>query len=377
MDPLLDSAPFGFLVVRDDGYVEAANGTLAEILDTTVDRLVGRHVDTLLTTPSRIFYQSHFFPLLRLQRRIQEVYVSMLSAGGDEVPVLLNATRRDAADGPRSDWAVVPIRTRNEYENEILKARRVAEEASRAKDVFLSFVSHELRSPLSAITGWAAILARDDVDAAKLKRGIEAIERNVKLQLKLVDDMLDHARFATGKLRVELDAVDARPVLTAVLESLEPTANAKAVAIAQDLAPGAMRVAADVDRLQQIFWNVLNNAVKFTPEEGRVDVAMRRSNGWVELVVRDTGKGIAADFLPHVFESFRQEEGRIVRAEGGLGLGMSITRQLVELHGGSISAASPGPGQGATFTVRLPALAASSGAEASTAQRKGQPGLKA
>jgi PAS domain S-box-containing protein len=357
MDPLLDTAPFGFLVAQDDGRVEAANRTLSEMLGKPVDAIVGHHVDGLLTNPSRIFYQTHFFPILKLQAQVSEVYVSLQDANGQEVPVLLNARRRQTADGPRNDWAVVVIRTRNEYENEILKARKAAEEAARVKDAFLSFVSHELRSPLSAIMGWSMILGRGSQDPEKLKRGLEVIERNVKLQAKLVDDILDHARLASGKLRIEMTQLDVRAILESVLSGLEPTAAAKGVSIHRDLGTLSARVAADSERLQQVFWNILNNAVKFTGHGGRVNVAMRRSNGWLEVVVTDTGKGIAADFLPYVFESFRQEEGRAVRTEGGLGLGMSITRQLVELHGGSISASSPGPNQGATFLVRLPAVA--------------------
>ena len=357
LDPLLDAAPFGFLVARDDGYVEHANRTLAQMLDQPVQRMVGHHIDGLLTNPSRIFYQTHFFPILKLQSEVSEVYVNLRAADGSEVPVLLNARRRESDDGPRSDWAVVPIKTRNEYENEILKARRLAEEASRVKDAFLSFVSHELRSPLSAIMGWSMILGRGSLDPEKLKHGLQVIERNVKLQAKLVDDIMDHARLASGKLRIEMTPLDARSVLEMVLLGVEPTAAAKGVTIHRELGTLSSRVAADSERLQQVFWNLLNNAVKFTPPGGRVTVSLRRSNGWLEVVVVDTGKGIAPDFLPYVFESFRQEEGRVVRAEGGLGLGMSITRQLVELHGGSVSAASPGPGQGATFVVRLPALA--------------------
>ena len=366
MDPLLDSAPFGFLVARDDGYVEQANRTLADMLDTMVEGLVGHHVDTLLTTPSRIFYQSHFFPVLKLQGQVHEVYVNLNSASGSEVPVLLNARRRDTEHGPRYDWALIPMRTRNEYENEILKARRVAEEASSAKDTFLSFVSHELRSPLAAVIGWTALLSRGDVEPDKARRGLEAIDRNAKLQLKLVDDMLDHARLASGKVRVELTHLDARQVLEAVLDSLEATAAAKKIVLKREIGAGNMGIAADPDRLQQVFWNVLNNAVKFTPEGGRVTAAIRRSDGWIEVTVTDTGKGITAAFLPYVFESFRQEEGRVVRAEGGLGLGMSITRQLIELHGGSISAASEGPGKGSTFTLRLPAAPCANGTSAKT-----------
>ena len=357
MDPLLDSAPFGFLVALDDGYVEAANQTLADLLGTKKEVLISGHVDNLLTSPSRIFYQTHFFPILKLQGQVNEVYVSMRARNGDEVPVLLNARRREAASGPRNYWAVVAMHTRNQYENEILKARKLAEEAAIAKDSFLSFVSHELRSPLSAITGWAAILTSDaPVDPTKLKRGMEAITRNAKLQVKLVDDLLDHARLAAGKVKVELSHLDAGRILESVLESVEPTANAKQVAIEREIASGVHRVAADAERLQQIYWNLINNAIKFTPPGGLVTVTLRRLNGFVELRVTDTGKGIAPDFLPYVFEAFRQEEGRVVRAEGGLGLGMAITRKLVELHGGNISAASPGIGEGATFTVRLPAL---------------------
>jgi signal transduction histidine kinase len=356
MDPLLDSAPFGFLVVRDDGYVEIANRTLADMLDTTAAALVESHVDNIFTTPSRIFYQSHVFPTLKLQNRVNEVYLSLKTAKGEELPVLLNAKRRETQAGARSDWAVVAMKQRNEYENEILKARRIAEEASVAKDNFLSFVSHELRSPLTAIKNWAALLASEKLDAEKVKRGIAAIDRNADLQVKLVNDILDHARLATGKVRVELAPLDARAILTLVLDGVEPTAHAKGIALERDLQPGSMQISADAERLQQMFWNVLTNAIKFTRAHGRVHVTLGRTNGWVEVTVTDSGKGIAPEFLPYVFESFRQEEGRVTRAEGGLGLGMSITRQLVELHGGSISAASAGLEKGATFTIRLPAL---------------------
>ena len=355
MDPLLDQAPFGFIVVRDDGYVEAANATVLEMLETSRERLVGSHVDRVFTVPSRIFYQTHVFPTLKLQRQLHEVYLSLVSGQGEEVPVLLNASRRETQDGPRNDWALVAIRQRNEYENEILEARRLAEASGRAKDDFLSLVSHELRSPLSAIRNWVALL-RGDLDEAKLKRGLEAIERNANLQVKLVDDILDHARLATGKMRVELGQVDVRAVLEQVLVSLDPTASAKSINLERELPEGTPRVHADAERLQQIFWNLLNNAIKFTPKGGRVHASLRRVDGWIEVAVSDTGKGITPEFLPHVFESFRQEEGRISRSEGGLGLGMSITRQLVELHGGSIAAESEGVGKGATFRLRLPAM---------------------
>jgi signal transduction histidine kinase len=356
MDPLLDSAPFGFLVARDDGYVEAANRTLAEMLGTTPERLVGSHLDNILTAPSRIFYQSHFFPILKLQGCVNEVYVT-LAAGDVDVPVLLNATRRETAEGPRNDWAVVPMRTRNDYENEILLARKVAESASRAKDDFIAFVSHELRSPLSAIVNWASLLKREQVDPTRLKRGLDGIERNAKLQLKLVDDMLEHSRLAAGKVRMDPVQLEARQVLETVLDGVEPSARTKGVEVTRHIDSATTCVKADGERLQQIFWNVLNNAVKFTPKGGHVRVCLQKVDGWVELKVADNGKGIAPEFLPFVFESYRQEDRRLVPAEAGLGLGMAITRQLVELHGGNISVASEGPERGATFTVRIPSVA--------------------
>ena len=357
MDPLLDSAPFGFLVARDDGYVEAANRTLAEMIDTPVERLVGSHLDRVLTSPSKIFYQSHFFPILKLQGRVSEVYVTLASASGEDVPVLLNAKRRETPEGPRNDWALIPMRTRNDYENEILLARKLAESASRAKDDFIAFVSHELRSPLSAIVNWAAILKREFLDATRLKRGLDGIERNAKLQLKLVDDMLEHSRLAAGKVRMEPVHLEARQVLETVLDGVEPSARTKGVALTRELDDATTCVKADGERLQQVFWNVLNNAVKFTPKGGQVRVSLQKVDGWVELQVADTGKGIAPEFLPLVFESYRQEDRRLVASEAGLGLGMAITRQLVELHGGKISVDSEGPERGSTFTVRLPAAA--------------------
>ena len=334
-----------------------ANATAAEMLgaeDTAA--LVGRHVDFLLSTPSRIFYQTHVFPTLCLQGRVHEVYVALVGRDGEEVPVLLNAKRRTEGEREVSDWVLVPMRQRNELENEILKAREVAEASSRAKDQFLALVSHELRSPLTAILNWATILSQDEPDAATLKRGLQAIERNARVQSRLVDDILDEVRTETGKLRLELAELDARPILGNVLEGVAPAARAKSIELEGDLPPEKLFVRADPNRLQQVFWNIVQNAVKFTPPGGRVRATMRPSDAWIEAAISDTGRGISPEFLPHLFERFRQEHAAPDRAEGGLGLGMAITRTLVELHGGSISASSSGLGQGSTFIVRLPAL---------------------
>ena len=355
MDPVLDEAPCGFLVVGDDGLILEANRTLGRVLSSTPEALAGRHVDRILDVPGRIFYQTHVFPTLKLQASVNEVYLNLVDADGLAVPVLLNAVRRPREDRFVSDWIVVAMRQRDEYENEILRARKLAEEASRAKDHFLALVSHELRSPLSAISGWAHILAQGQADEPTRQRGLAAIQANTRAQAKLVDDLLDYGRISTGKLRLDLAPVPLAQLVASVVEGIMPTAQAKGVALDGVVDGDGVFVSADADRLRQVLWNILVNAVKFTPKEGRVTIRLRRADSWIEVSVSDTGRGIAPEFLPLIFDRFRQENGG-VRREGGLGLGMAIARHLVELHGGSIAAESEGRDRGATFRVRLPVL---------------------
>lgn len=355
MDRLLDEAPCGFLTVGDDGVILAGNRTLAAMLETTPEGLQGRHLDRILDVPGRIFYQTHVFPTLKLQGVVNEIYMNLVARSGAKVPMMLNAVRRARDERFVSDWAVVPMRQRNEYENEILKARKLAEEASRAKDQFLALVSHELRSPLSAISGWAHILGQDTVDEATRQRGLAAIQANTRAQVKLVDDLLDYGRISTGKLRLDLMPVPLAQLVASVIEGVMPTAQAKGVMLDAAVEGEGLYVSADGDRLRQVIWNILVNAVKFTPKGGNVTIRVRRTDSWVELCIADTGRGIAPEFLPVLFDRFRQENGS-VRREGGLGLGMSIARHLVELHGGTIGAESAGRDQGSTFTVRLPLL---------------------
>jgi PAS domain S-box-containing protein len=234
-------------------------------------------------------------------------------------------------------------------------AREQAEAASRLKDEFLATVSHELRTPLNAILGWAQLLRTHPGSREELERALTTIERNAKAQAKLIDDLLDVSRIISGKLALDLTTVDLRAVLHAALEAVRPAASAKKIALTCDLPDAACFASGDPTRLQQIAWNLLSNAVKFTPPSGNVDVTLRRTDaGVLELSVRDSGQGIDPAFLPHVFERFRQADGSTTRRHGGLGLGLAIARQLVELHGGTIEASSEGVGRGATFVVRLP-----------------------
>ena len=229
-----------------------------------------------------------------------------------------------------------------------------AERANRAKDEFLATVSHELRTPLSAVLLWTRLMARGSLDEAKQARALDLIERNAKLQAQLVEDLLDVSRIVSGKLRVEVRPMDLGATVEAALDAIRPAAEAKAIRIESSLEPGAAFVAGDPARLQQVVWNLLSNAIKFTPKGGRVEVRLQRAESHVELSVSDTGEGISPDFLPHVFERFRQADSTTTRAYGGLGLGLGIVRHLVELHGGTVRAESAGPGQGATFIVCLP-----------------------
>jgi signal transduction histidine kinase len=236
------------------------------------------------------------------------------------------------------------------------EARKGAERANRAKDEFLATLSHELRTPLTPILGWTVMLRSGTLDQPGMLRGLEVIERNVRAQTQLIEDLLDVSRIVTGKLRVEVRPIELVPVVEAGLDAVRPSAEAKEIQLDVKLDPIESKVLGDPDRLQQVVWNLSSNAVKFTPKGGRIEVRLCRAESHVHLSVKDNGKGITADFLPYVFDRFRQADSTSTRKYGGLGLGLAIVRHLVELHGGTVHAESPGPDQGATFTVRLPLM---------------------
>ncbi len=234
------------------------------------------------------------------------------------------------------------------------QAREQAQAANQAKDEFLATLSHELRTPLNAILGWAKLLAGGHLDAAATRRAIEIIERNTRVQAQLIEDLLDISRIITGKLRLEFRTVPIRTVVEGALESVRHQAEAKHLTLEIETGREGESLLCDPARMQQVIWNLLTNAIKFTPEGGRVGVSVARDKEHLVVAVSDTGIGIAPAFLPYVFDRFRQQDGATTREHGGLGLGLSIVRHLVELHGGSIEARSEGKGQGATFVVRVP-----------------------
>ena len=245
-----------------------------------------------------------------------------------------------------ASWASVAL------ENAQLYAR--AQEVSRAKDEFLAVLSHELRTPLNAILGWSRMLRDGHVAPARVQHAVSVIERNARLQTQLVEDLLDVSRIISGKLRLEMQPIDLPTIVHSALDAVRPATSNKQITMREVIQPGVGAVTGDAGRIEQVIWNLLANAVKFTGANGEIVIELRDAGGAAEIVVSDTGQGIAPDFLPHIFDRFRQADAGTSRAHGGLGLGLALVRALVEAHGGTVTAVSPGLGQGAVFTVRLP-----------------------
>jgi signal transduction histidine kinase len=234
------------------------------------------------------------------------------------------------------------------------RARDLAEASSRAKDEFLATLSHELRTPLNAIVGWTRMLRSKILDPAKIERGLETVERNAVAQTRLIEELLDVSRAASGKLQLSLRAMDPIEAVASAIEAVRPTAQAKGVELSTTVIDPVGPVLGDRARLEQVLWNLLNNAIKFTPAGGHVVVSLERGARDAEIAVSDDGIGITSDFLPHVFERFRQADPSTTRLYGGLGIGLSIVKSVAELHGGSVSVSSDGSGRGSTFRVRIP-----------------------
>jgi signal transduction histidine kinase/ActR/RegA family two-component response regulator len=237
---------------------------------------------------------------------------------------------------------------------ELERARDEAQAANRAKDEFLAVVSHELRTPLSPVLLWARMLRSGRLDEARTTQALDVIERNVRSQAQLIEDLLDVSRIISGKLRLDVHPFEVAPVVDAAVESIRPTADLKGVHLQVVVDPRATTIAGDPERIKQVLWNLLSNAIKFTPKDGRVQIVAHRVGSHLEIAVSDSGEGIAPEFLPNVFDAFRQADSSSTRSHSGLGLGLSIVRHLVELHGGRVRAESPGKGMGATFTLELP-----------------------
>ena len=323
-------------------------------------------------------YRQVYSSVLR-EKRVQSLIGAPLLVGDKVLGVVHLATlnvRQFTLDDLRllqlvADRIALAIDRANSYEAE-QKARQDAEAANRLKDEFLAIVSHELRTPLNSILGWAQMLRTRNLNETMMAKALETIERNAKQQVTLIDDILDVSRIIRGKIRLSMETVNLDKLIEEAIEIIKPAVEAKAIQLESIIAPGVCPVAGDPSRLLQVISNLLSNAVKFTPEAGKVKISLSVEESrkdcasstsmtaltmsYARLEVSDTGKGISADFLPHVFEGFRQEDGSITRAHGGLGLGLTIVRRLVELHGGTVQAYSGGEGKGATFIIKLPLI---------------------
>jgi signal transduction histidine kinase len=306
-----------------------------------------------------------------LHRKVEERTAELACANAalqtmyDELEVLVESRTAELSVTNQELKKEIRVREWTEQERARLlvleqAARRHAEEANRIKDEFLATLSHELRTPLNAILGWVQVLRTGKLDEAAAARALETIERNSRAQAQLIADLLDVSRIITGKLRLDFKPVELARIIDAALDSVRPAADAKAIQIVVSLSSLASPVLGDGDRLQQVVWNLLSNAIKFTPRDGRVEVRLSESRPNAVIEVRDSGVGIRPDFLPYVFDRFRQAESSLTRSHGGLGLGLSIVRHLVELHGGTVEVDSAGEGQGAVFRVSLPLRAAMS-----------------
>ncbi|GAC1347487.1 MAG: hypothetical protein NVSMB23_26830 [Myxococcales bacterium] len=310
--------------------------------------------------------RTEWFAAIQARRRL-ELEVRLRARDGGYRWHLLRTAPDHGGEGASARWIATAfeVDTQKRLEEERTQllareqaARAAAEVANRAKDDFLATVSHELRTPLTAILGWTRMLRTGAVAEAAIPRALETVERNARVQAQLIEDILDVSRIVSGKMRVELRRLDLRSSLQAALEAAGPAAQAKGVELVPEICEGIVECVADPDRLQQICWNLLTNAIKFTPRGGRVTAQLARegsgdaARGVISVI--DTGAGIASDFLPHVFERFRQADSSMTRTQGGLGLGLAIVRHLVELHGGRVDAFSEGEGRGSRFVVQLP-----------------------
>ncbi|MGH7323904.1 MAG: PAS domain S-box protein [Candidatus Rokuibacteriota bacterium] len=347
-----------------EGVITSWNPAAERMFGYTAQEAVGQPI-TIIIPADRIAEEDEVLRRLRRGEGIDHyetvrvrkdgglVYVSLsVSPVGNAAGRIVGASKiiRDITERRRLEEERTLLFAREQA------ARAEAEAANRAKDEFLATLSHELRTPLSAILGWARMLRTTKLPEDQAARALETIERNARLQAQLVEDVLDVSRVITGKLRLDVRLVELQPIIEAALDVVRPAADAKAIRLEATLAPSVGPISADPDRLQQVVWNLLSNAVKFTPNGGRIEVRLENADAHVRITVSDTGKGINPDFLPHVFDRFRQADSSITKAHGGLGLGLAIVRQLVELHGGTVHALSRGEGHGATFTVYLPLM---------------------
>jgi PAS domain S-box-containing protein len=358
---IVDSSDDAIISKNLDGIIQSCNGAAERLFGYTAAELIGQNV-RILIPPERQAEEDHILARIRRRDRIDHFETERLAKDGHRLAISLTVS--PVLDGAGAIIGVSKI-ARDISERQaaiaererLLDAERVAraeaERASRVKDDFIAMVSHELRTPLNAILSWTQLMMRGQHDPAILQRGLNVVARNTRVQAQLISDLLDVSRIVAGKLQLDIQTVDIEAIVRDSVETVRHDAESKGIEMRTELEATAP-VSGDPARVQQVIWNLLANAIKFTPQGGRVMVTLRGTGSEVEVSVADNGAGIRPDFLPHVFDRFHQADRSITRRFGGLGLGLAIVKHLVELHGGSVHAESPGEGQGATFTITLP-----------------------
>ena len=345
-----------------DGIITSWNPAAERTFGWTAAEAIGRHI-TLIIPDDRRAEEDGVLARIRRGERVDHFETVRMTKEGQLLDMSITVSPvKDALGrivGASKVARDISERRRMEEQRALLlrqeqQARREAEMLNRAKDELLATVSHELRTPLNAIFGWARMMQSGTLDDTTRSRAINAIVRNASAQTRLIDDLIDLSRLNAGRMRLDFERMDINAIVEAALETVRPAAAAKNVALVSKLDPLVGPIEGDPDRLQQVVWNLLMNSVKFTPAGGEIEVSSQRRGESLVLAVRDTGQGIEAGVLPHVFEAFRQADSSSTRAQGGLGLGLTLVRRLVELHGGTVTAESAGKDQGATLTVSLP-----------------------
>jgi PAS domain S-box-containing protein len=362
-----------------NSIITSWNSGAERIFGFTAEEMIGKSIMRLIPADRReeereILFRIRrgeridHFETIRLAKDGQQLNVSVtISPIKDSSGRVVGASKvaRDITGRKKSEQALKEAMRQAESANrdrlQLLEserdARSQAERANRVKDEFLATLSHELRTPLNAVLGWTNILQRGNIGGEELKQGLETIERNARIQAQIIEDLLDMSRIISGKVRLEVQQTDLSAVLNESIETFRVAAEAKSVRLEAIMDRFAGRISGDPNRLRQVFWNILHNAIKFTPKGGKVQVRLQRVASHVEVHVSDTGEGIASDFLPYIFDRFQQGDASTTRRHGGLGLGLAIVKQLVELHGGNVRVKSDGLGYGAVFTVHLPLVA--------------------
>ena len=354
---LLDEAPCGYLSFTVKGTITAVNATLARMLGYEPADISGVHVRTLFTAPTQIFIQTHFYPMMRLHQHAEEIYLTLKSKSGEPVHVLANAAMRERDGVAHMDCVFMRIHERQKYEEELLRARKAADEANRSKVEFLSMMSHDLRTPLNAVNGYADLLlmgVRGELTAAQQK-DLQRIKDAGKFLLGLINDILSFAKLELGKAELDIRPVAVVGTLMQAEELMGARFAEAGIAYRREEVSEDLLVNADPDRLQQVLLNLLTNASKFTPSGGRVTLSAARVGERVHISVADTGRGIPSSQIQAIFQPFSQVDPQADRKKGGVGLGLAIGRELARSMEGDLSVVSE-VGRGSEFTISLPAV---------------------